>query len=70
MTEGAISVLDKRRPDRCGGQGAGRCGSRLHGVASFLGLNTPSLWLRRSNATLFQSFNTGRDIPWNFQPSS
>ena len=45
-------------------QGAGRFGSRLHGVASFLGLNTPSLWLRGSNATLFQSFNTGRDIPF------
>lgn len=26
-------------------------------------MNTPSLWLRGSNATLFQSFNTGRDIP-------
>ena len=47
---------------RTGQRGRG-CGSRLHGVASFLGLSTPSLRLRGSNATLIQSFNKYRDIP-------
>ena len=46
------------------------CGRRLHGVASFLGLNTPSLRLRGSNATLSQSFNSNWDIPADRQPGS
>ena len=61
-TASKASLTSRVNIRRTGQRGRG-CGSRLHGVASFLGLSTPSLRLRGSNATLIQSFNKYRDIP-------